>query len=242
MPNNLTYSEFVQLSHEFRRVLQEYFIIKGVYSKIIWCEKLFDSQDKTNFEWEVIVELRKFYFEDGSVIKPNITFSDIDPIEGIYYNMEHLNNSAYYNRYPEVFPRFLYNRPMVCDAKEHGVGPNLKHTLGRLRLFIRNNGNVRVGNCSDSVLRANNSSAFNVFITNTQTVFRELPECYDIIKLIQTHYTHPFIKAQKRAQLIERELCETVMKKDFMKDIQKIQASRSLNDYFMLFQNLDEPY
>jgi len=230
-----TYEEFMVLKNSMRRALNVYFISSGIHCKMMSEQKHKGQED---FVWEIVVELRKFCTLDGTLVKPNLTVSDIDPIEGLNYNIDY-ETSRYYNRYPEVFPRFLYNRHDLRDAKENGVGTRFKATLGRFRLSLTNNGTVKVEHIAPPRFH---SGGHDPYISMIRILRAELPECEDVIKLIQAHFTHPCLKAQKRAQLIKRELCETVMKKDFMKETQKIKASRSLNDYFMLFQNLDEPY
>jgi len=204
MSELLTYDDFILLNRDLRLVRSYFFITKGICIDIDWDNRIYTTRNQTQFTWEATVKLRKFYIKDGTLVKPNIEFSDIHPTEGIYYNTEYSSYKSYYNSYPEVFPRFFYNRQDMCDEKENGVGIKYKKVFGIFRLYVSNNGNIKTTNVSPAFY---NSDLF--YLNDLNKLSSHIPEYNMLITVIGDLYTPPLVRAQTRNSIIKRELYKT---------------------------------
>ena len=197
MPELLTYDDFIVLNQDLRLVCSYFFITKGLCIDIVWDNSLYTTRNQSQFTWEATVKLRKFYSKDGSLVKPEIKFSDIHPTEG---NTELSLYKSYYNSYPEVFPRFLYNRQDMRDEKENGVGIKYLRKFGIFRLYVSNNGIITTKNVSPMIYNS------GLYINDVNKLSTHIPEYNMLITAIEDLYTPPFVRAQKRNSIIKREL------------------------------------
>jgi len=205
MSEKFTFNEFSELAHDLRIMMSQLFITKGINVVISWDGSLYATQNQEDFTWSATVKMRKFS-TGGIIIKPNIKFSDINRIEGTYINSDHHTYYKYYNQFQEVFPRFLYNREMMRDEKENGVGLRFAHVFGKFRLHVKNNGEIRVANYLNNNLYDDDNRNNNLFICNVEKLKTLMPEYEILISILQEHYTTPFSRVKKRNELVENEI------------------------------------
>jgi hypothetical protein len=205
MSEKFTFNEFRELAHDLRIMMSQFFITKGVHITISWDSSLYITQDQEDFTWSATVKMRKFATTDGIIIKPNIKFSDINPIEGTYINSDHHTYYKYYNQFQEVFPRFLYNREMMRDEKENGVGQRFTQVFGKFRLHVKNNGELRVDEYVHNLFNTSNGNN-NLYICNLEKLKMLMPEYEKLINIFQEHYTTPFSRVKKRNGVVEKDI------------------------------------
>jgi hypothetical protein len=215
MSEQITYNEFYKIYNDFRSILIRFFITKGVYVKFEWDSSIYTTVNKTEFTWEGTVCLRKYCLLDGTLVKPNIEFSDNHRIDDIYSNLNHMGYASYYNHYPEIFPRFLYNRNDLRDVKENGVGTQFIRKIGKFRLFVTNYGDVKV---KDYVRQwYDNMTETSYTMYNLDQIKISIPEYDILIDIIKEYFSHKceFVRIRKRNSIISHDLYMAVENKQF---------------------------